>query len=113
QHVGQRKEVAGTDWLLTAPIQDQADSYTVSSIADQLKTLNATDTITNPGKLSDFGLDSPVMTVTLAFTTTTTDKPSLLIGKQTPDVTSYYAKLASKNDVYIISNATIEPIKGW
>src|SRR5580765_8570974 len=51
QHVSLTEEMTGTNWLLTAPIKADADSYTVSSIVDQLKTLNATDTITNAAKL--------------------------------------------------------------
>lgn len=107
------KDVTTTIWSLHEPISDTADPFAVGNLADQLKSLQATATITDATDLAQFGLASPTTTVTITFSDTAGTKRTLLIGAPTIDGSSYYAKTPDKPDVYLVSNSTVEPLRSW
>ncbi|HEX9989258.1 MAG TPA: DUF4340 domain-containing protein [Chloroflexia bacterium] len=111
--VSVRKDVTTTLWSITAPVQEPADPFNVGNVADLLKDLRAAATITNSANLADFGLDANTMTVAATFSDTQQTKRTLVVGKATFDGANYYAKLQDAPQVYLVSNALIEPVKSW
>jgi hypothetical protein len=89
------------EWVLSSPTDLKYDSSILSSIvinassvvADKLVEENALD-------LSQYGLDDPV---NVRLKTKEGEETVLEVGDKTPTKSGYYAKLADKNDVYIIS----------
>ncbi|MDQ3927951.1 MAG: DUF4340 domain-containing protein [Chloroflexota bacterium] len=107
------KDVTTTIWSIREPISDTADPFAVGNLADQLQSLQATSTITDAANLADFGLASPAVTITVAFSDTAGTRRSLLIGNQTIDGSAYYAKTPEGAEVYLVSNSVIEPVRSW
>lgn len=101
-------------WRITTPLTADADDLTVSGIATSLKQPAATtkvgDTVSD---LAPYGLDSPALTVTLVLSGSTTPRQTLLVGKTNVDGSAYYVRSAANKAVYLVSNSTIEPLKGW
>ncbi len=91
-------------WLLKQPEQGPADQVRVDSLLSALGTLTATRTIDAPASLAEFGLDQPKVQAKVTLKSGQT--PTLLVGDQNPDKTSYYAKLPDQPAVYMISVAT-------
>src|SRR5919201_443394 len=61
--VSLRKDLTTTVWSLVKPIQADADIYSVGSVADSLKSLQALAVITSPKDLAQYGLEKPVWQV--------------------------------------------------
>ncbi|MGE5582398.1 MAG: DUF4340 domain-containing protein [Bacillota bacterium] len=93
----------GKNWYVTAPVRDQADRDVLTNFLNVFAKLTVVDTVASPGKLGDYGLDRPALTVRL----TIKNQPAIefLIGSETPIPLEYYAKLADKPEVYIIDNS--------
>lgn len=101
-------------WRITAPTAADADDLTVSGVATTLKQPAATTKVgDNVSDLAPYGLDSPALTVTLVLSGSTTPRQTLLVGKTNVDGSAYYVHAADSKAVYLVSNATIEPLKGW
>ncbi len=111
--VSVRKDVTTTLWSITEPVQEPADPYNVGNVADLLKDLRAAATLTESTNLADFGLDANTLTITATFSDTQQTKRTLVVGKATFDGANYYAKLQDAPQVYLVSNALIEPAKSW
>lgn len=107
------KDVTTTIWSIREPISDTADPFAVGNLADQLRSLQATSTITGATDLAQFGLTSPTMTLTVTFSDTTGTQRSLLVGSQTIDGSAYYVKTGDGVDVHLVSNSIIEPVRSW
>ncbi len=107
------KNVTTTIWSLHEPISDTADPFSVGNVADQLKSLQATGTITDATDLAQFGLAQPGVTLTVTFSDTAGTKRTLLIGNATVDGSAYYVKTPDKPEVYLVSNAVVEPLRSW
>ncbi|MBF6613453.1 MAG: DUF4340 domain-containing protein [Chloroflexi bacterium] len=106
------KNLSTTVWMLTAPIQFEADPA-VGDVASSLQNLAATSIVTNTSNLAQFGLDKSSFTVTSTFSDTKRTKRVLLIGGPTFSGDSYYVKPQDANKVYVVSNTTLEPIRTW
>ncbi len=113
QTVSLRQDISTTTWTIISPVQGDADNFAVNNVSDQLKTMQASDTITQSSDLATYGLDKPKMSVMLKTGGAAPRKTALLVGNQTPDVVNYYVKVEGKDPVYIVSNAAIEPMKSW
>ncbi|MDQ2807341.1 MAG: DUF4340 domain-containing protein, partial [Chloroflexota bacterium] len=101
-------------WRITAPTPAEADDLTVSGVATSLKQPAATSKVgDNVSDLALYGLDSPALTVTLVLSGSTTPRQTLFVGKTNLDGSAYYVHAADSKAVYLVSNATIEPLKGW
>lgn len=99
-------------WKIEQPVQGEADSFAVATIADAFKSLQAASVLTEATNLADFGLDKPGLTVTATYSGTTSPKV-LLVGGPTFDGAGYYTKLPDSGTVYVVSNGTIEPLRSW
>ena len=90
----------GSDWTIVRPLQDKADSTTVSSMVTTLTTTKQERVVDEkPKELDTFGLKTPWVKVTIGKDATT--KPQvLLLGKDTPTGYSCYAKLDGNDAVY-------------
>lgn len=113
QKVSMSKDLSTTVWVLTAPIQGDADPVAAGNEASSLQNLQATSVITSPSDLSQFGLARQGMTVTLTFSDTKRTQRILLVGNPTFDGSNYYVKVKDGKDVYAVSNTTIEPLRTW
>lgn len=111
--VSVRKDISTTSWMLTQPLQTEADTFAVSSIADTLMSPSATAQYTGTNNLADYGLDKQTMSVTATFSDTKGTKRILLVGKTTFTGADYYVKTADSPTVYVVSNSLIEPLRTW
>lgn len=111
--VSVRKDITTTLWSITEPVQEPADPFNVGNVADLLKDLRAAVSITDSANLADFGLDANTLTIAATFSDTQQTKRTLIVGKPTFDGANYYAKLQDAPQVYLVSNALIEPAKSW
>ena len=105
-----RKDVTSTIWTITQPIKSDADPYSVGSVADSLKSLQALAVITSPTNLSQYGLEKPAWQVLVRAKTA---KHTLRIGGTTIDGAGYYVKDGDNPKVFVVANTTIEPMKSW
>jgi len=82
------ERTAEKGWMITAPLQTDADQREVQSLIRALVTGSVHRTVEeNPTTLSPFGLDSPVTTITI---TTGTAKETLSIGDSGPLSSTLY-----------------------
>ncbi len=107
------KNPATDAWTITAPVKADADAFSVTSIADQLKSLQSTSTVTDTTNLAQFSLDKPGLTITATYSDTQHTKRTLQVGSTTFDGSGYYTKPSNSPNVYIVSNTTLEPIRQW
>jgi hypothetical protein len=57
-------------------------------------------------QLKEYGFNAPNMTASLIVTTDGVDKPyEIQVGDSNPEVTTYYVRLASNNDVYTVDKS--------
>jgi len=87
-------------WQLKQPEEGPADQIRVDSLVSRLSTLTASKTIASPSSLAEYGLDQPKVRAQL--TLKTGQSPTLLVGDQNPDKTTFYAKLPDSQTVYLI-----------
>jgi hypothetical protein len=95
----------GDQWKILKPIKSEAEHFTVDAIANQIASLEVTDTAdASPTDLAPFGLAAPAVTVTV---TAKDGKalPAILVGKQTPIGNSAYIKTADKPAVILVASA--------
>ena len=95
------KKVDGS-WRLTAPVDAPADSVAVTNIVTAATQAEVTKDLGDAGgKLAQYGLDAPLVRITL----TAKDKtlPTILVGKTTPIGAGAYAKLADAPNVVLTS----------
>jgi len=108
-----RKDITTTFWAVTEPVQKDADTFSVSSVADSLKSLEATAQLTDTTNLAAYGLVNPGMSVTTTFSDTQGTRRVLMVGDATFDGSGYYVKTPVTGTVYIVSNRVIEPLRTW
>lgn len=94
----------GDKWVLTEPLQADADQDTVKTLIGNLATLNASRLIDeNPSSLGAFWLASPAQRVEISLRGGAVSK--LLLGGDTPTGSDVYVKLETSPKVYTISTA--------
>ncbi len=94
---------SGTDWLLTEPISDAADSAQVTSMVSTLSTTKQERVVDEkPADLSSFGLKDVRIKVT-AKKDSTTKPETVWIGLNTPVGFSAYAKVEGQDPVFKVS----------
>ncbi|MDQ3704408.1 MAG: DUF4340 domain-containing protein [Chloroflexota bacterium] len=107
------KDVTTTIWSIREPISDTAEPFAVGGLADQLQSLQASGTITEAGDLAQFGLAQPDITATITYSDAAGTKRTLLVGDPTIDGSAYYVKTPDSTEVYLVSNAVIQPLQSW
>lgn len=96
---------SGTDWLVTEPISDSADSSQVSSMVSTFASTKQERVVEEkPKDLSPYGLKDPIVRV-LAKKDSTSPPEEILIGLNTPVGFSAYAKVAGKDPVFKVSSS--------
>ena len=106
-------QIVNNQWQLTAPTNEPASQFQVGAAADQAKNLQAQQVITAPADLAQYGLNSPVLTITLVISGVTPTDNRLLVGGNTIDGGSYYVQVAGKPEVYTVLNTLIEQLRSW
>jgi hypothetical protein len=97
----------GKSWRLDAPIKEQADNVTMSSLVASLSQLRFVRDLGEEKDLKPFGLDQPPLLVTF-----TAGKKSytLDVGKKSPGEQGYYARRGQDPRVLIIKTADRESL---
>jgi Domain of unknown function (DUF4340) len=99
----------GQGWKLTAPLAAPADASAVDGLVSGLDSLEIDEVVAeSPGKLADFGLESPQRTIGLLLQGAT-EPLKLLLGNKTPDGSSIYAKLPAKPRVFVLASYLATP----
>jgi hypothetical protein len=112
QRVVLEKDLTLGSWKLLEPVQKPADLFAVSGVADSMQKLQAMYTLSETTDLDQYGLAHP-MTVTLEFSGTTVTERTLLIGGPLTDLSGYYVKTPESNEVYVVGNTLVEPLRSW
>ncbi|HLW69462.1 MAG TPA: DUF4340 domain-containing protein [Candidatus Binataceae bacterium] len=99
-------ERGGPDqWKILKPVQAEADHFTVDAIANQVASLEITDTAdAAPSDLAPFGLKVPAVVLTV---TTKDGKtlPAILVGEKAPIGNASFIKVADKPAVLLVNPA--------
>ncbi len=107
-------QVVGGHWQITAPVNQPADDVTVTQEANSLKKPDVRTKIgDNVTDLTQYGLASPAITVTLVLSGATTPQQRLFVGKTNVDGSAYYVRPGNSNSVYLIPNTLVEPLNTW
>ena len=117
--VVQKIEVKNTHGTYTLIRKDKAlvlDGYTdltlndtaVSGVADAATKLKATDSLGKATDLAQFGLSTPVATMTVTYTDGST--LTLYLGNATPSESGYYVRLSDSDEVFICSSSTVSDL---
>ena len=117
--VVQKIEVKNTHGTYKLIRKDKAlvlDGYTdltlsdtaVSGVADAATTLKATDSLGKATDLAQFGLSTPVATMTVTYTDGGT--LTLYLGNATPSESGYYVRLSDSDEVFICSSSTVSDL---
>lgn len=107
------KDSVSGSWSITQPIQKPADVFQVGNVADALQNLEAQYALTGTTDLSQYGLATPPMQVTITFSDTQGSTRVLQVGSATTDGAGYYVKVPDGNTVYLVTNTTVEPLRSW
>ena len=94
----------GDDWVLVAPLRAKADRSAARDLITNLVTARAEREIDpNPARLTEFGLDSPSVDVTLRVKGRG-EPLTLLLGGKTPTGAWVYGKTRDKPAVFLVSD---------
>lgn len=111
--VSLRKDITTTEWSLIEPVRDAADIFAVNNIADSIRSLQATSTLTDSSKLAEYGLATPGMSVTVTYSDTAATRRTMNVGGPNFNGSAYYVKTADSPTIYLVSNGLIEPLRSW
>jgi Domain of unknown function (DUF4340) len=93
-------------WRLAAPVRADVDSFKVGQLAGDLGQLEAVEYISASASAdaleTQFGLGKPALRAKLVATDASKPAKTLLVGKQQPGKTDYYAKLASGPEIFVL-----------
>jgi len=96
----------GPDWLLTSPVEDEADSSVVNSLVNQLTSASEEREVeTTPTNLEMYGLDQPALIIKAYKDVNTFIQ--LSIGSQTQVGFGAYARLSDKPQVLKIGRTLL------
>ena len=104
-------QIVNNKWQLTAPTNEPASDFQVGTMADQLKKLQASRVLTETD-LTKYGLDTPVLTVTLVVSGAQQTDNTLLVGKATTDGGSYLCEQRTSRDL-CRAEPVIEQLRSW
>lgn len=95
----------GDDWQVSGEDDFPLDAQYSSAMAAALTDVTATRQLEVPDDLSDYGLDSPALTVTATYSET--GERTFLIGAQNAVSGDYYMMLQDGDAVYMIDSAML------
>ena len=100
----------GDDWVLLDPVKAKADKSVVQDMVTSLITAKVDREINpNPAKLTDFGLDSPA--VDISVTVKEKAEPlTLLLGAKSPTGVWVYGKARDKPAVFLLSDFVLRDV---
>lgn len=87
-------------WWIHEPIVYEADENRVAGALGDMATLRSNRVISDAGNLADYGLATPVMTVTLTLADGATH--TLRVGDQNPTGTYRYVMADDRSEVYLV-----------
>ncbi|MFB3897152.1 MAG: DUF4340 domain-containing protein [bacterium] len=90
-------------WELQSPIHAKTDKLAVDNLIKEFKDLVPTRIIDGQGlDLASYGLDTPKITIILAFDTKKNTGEKILVGTKTPNAEDYYVKKTNEPKLYLI-----------
>lgn len=98
-----QREGSSNTWKLIKPVQDEANTSIVANIAKVFEKFEVENTVQDAKNLADYGLDKPMLTVTITYQKT--HHLTLSIGQEAPFPGTYYAKLADKPEILVLSSS--------
>jgi hypothetical protein len=109
-------EKKGGEWFLQEPMAFKADGANVANLLQQVRAMTVKSIVSQqPEKHGMFQVDSTGTFVTLY--EKGTKRASIVIGKMGPSFSDLYARLATSNEVALISGASSfvfsRPVKDW
>ncbi len=91
-------------WTVEEPRRAEADSTTINSLVNTLKSLETEQVVTeNADNLQAFGLNTPALKIEISLTETEKPVPMLLIGDKSPIGNNSYAKRQGEEKVLLLS----------
>lgn len=91
---------SNNNWVITEPVKDITDPRTISIMFASLKGVTTPTIIKNVADLEEYGLDRPILTVTILLKK---EKPVTIdFGSESPIPEMYYACLNKSGDVVAI-----------
>lgn len=101
------------EWRITEPEAEPADVMTVTQAITDIVNLTATRVITpTDDDLAPFGLDEPLLMVSLAGTDG--ELANLSLGANNPDGNATYVQRDDDTSViYLVDNFALDPVTGW
>lgn len=92
----------GESWRMTAPSPVAADTGEADALVSSLESLEIQEVaIESPGKLAEYGLDPPKVTVSVLLQGAS-EPLKLMLGDKTPDGGAVYAKVPSRPRVFTL-----------
>lgn len=105
QFLADRPDLAAA-WTVRKPVTGRADAIAISVLEQSLDSVEAQNTIRNPGPPSQYGLDKPRETVTCRVTNGSSY--TLSVGGESFDKAGYYARKSGSGEVYVISGVQVD-----
>jgi len=103
---------SGTDTTLGASAEAVPADASIYWSIDEILRLQARRIVAEDATdLAQYGLDTPAMTVTIE--TDSRASEQLLIGRQTPDGTTYYLQRVGDLRLYIVDHYKIQTLYDW
>lgn len=100
----------GTEWVLVAPLKAKADRNTVDDLVSNLVTARVDREIDpNPARLADFGLEPPVVDLTVRVKGKS-EPLTLLLGGKNPTGVWVYGKAKAKPAVFTLSDSALRDV---
>lgn len=103
-----KKNTSGEEWDLMDPIKSAADKFEVEKLKKALSELKYSRLISeSPGSLSQFGLDSPSLTIKY---TSKNGSGYISFGIQNPSEDGFYTITGSDDKVYLVDRSAKEKV---
>lgn len=105
QFLADRPDLA-TPWTVRKPVTGRAEANAISVLEQSLDSIEAQNTIRDPGPPAQYGLDKPRLTVTCRVTNGSSY--TLSVGGESFDKAGYYARKSGSGEVYVISSVQVD-----
>jgi hypothetical protein len=107
-----RLEQGAEEWRITEPAEGAADYYALLAPVDDLLHLQATMIVVEQASdLATYGLDPPAITLIVELTSGQEER--VLVGRKTPDGSTFYVQRVGDARVYTVSNYKVERFVEW
>jgi hypothetical protein len=93
-------------WKVILPVNDEINEEKLKTLIDNLTSLEKVEVLTNLTDYSQYGLEKPLVKLSLAFTDR--EKKEIELGERTVDKNFVYTKLPEKNEIFLVNISNVE-----